>query len=174
MIAVVIGFLIYMILDRLSLLHSNHYGKNTKIITGIGAGSLSVHSFLDGIAIGLAFKIAASIGIVIAMAVVAHEFSDGINTVSVLLKNKGNRSDAIRWLIIDALAPVIGVFSTFLFVISAPLFGLALSLFAGFFLYIEAGDLLPQSISGYPKIWTSLMTILGALVSFLVAKISGT
>jgi len=73
-------------------------------------------------------------------------------------------------LLVDAAAPVIGVLSTFLFRLPAPLFGIVLALFAGFFLYIGASDLLPQSHQQYPKLWTTLMTILGAILLFIVSK----
>jgi zinc transporter ZupT len=170
---VALGFLVYMILDRLALLHSRTYKNDNGLKGKLGAGSLSVHSFLDGIAIGLAFQISTTIGIAIAIAVVAHDFSDGINTVSVLIKDNRKSSEAFKWLLIDATAPFIGVLSTFLFRLPDTLFGLVLALFAGFFLYIGASDLLPESNHRYPKIWTTFMTILGASVSYVVTKLPG-
>ena len=166
-----LGFFIYMILDRLAVLHSHKDESSAGLRGKIGAGSLSIHSFLDGIAIGWAFQISTTIGIAIAIAVVAHDFSDGINTVSVLLNNKANTRSAFKWLLIDAAAPVIGVFSTFFFRLPQSLFGLVLALFAGFFLYIGASDLLPQSQQQYPKLWTTFMTILGAGLLYIVARL---
>ena len=166
-----IGFFIYMILDRLAVLHSHKDESRAGLKGKIGAGSLSIHSFLDGIAIGWAFQISTSIGIAIAIAVVAHDFSDGINTVSVLLNDKANIRSAFKWLLIDAAAPVIGVVSTFLFRLPESLFGLVLALFTGFFLYIGASDLLPQSQQQYPKLWTTFMTILGASFLYIVARL---
>jgi ZIP family zinc transporter len=168
------GFLFYMILDRLALLHSHddHSGHG-KLKSKFGAGSLSIHSLLDGVAIGWAFQVSPSIGILIALAVVAHDFSDGINTVSIIMKEKGEDRVALKWLLIDAIAPVIGVISTFFVSVPDASFGIVLALFAGFFLYIGASDLLPQSHSQYPKIWTTIMTIMGAGVTFLVTRLSG-
>ena len=58
---VAFGFLIYMLLDRLSVLH-NHSDEDVSENRGnLGAGSLSLHSLFDGIAIGLAFQISNSI-----------------------------------------------------------------------------------------------------------------
>jgi zinc transporter ZupT len=166
-----IGFFVYMILDRLAVLHSHEDESRAGLRGKIGAGSLSIHSFLDGIAIGWAFQISTPIGIAIAIAVVAHDFSDGINTVSVLLNDKASNRLAFKWLLIDAAAPVIGVFSTFLFRLPESLFGIVLALCAGFFLYIGASDLLPQSQQRYPKLWTTFMTILGATLLYLVARL---
>src|SRR5579859_7073705 len=85
-----LGFAIYLILDRFILIHShndedleNHNNSRRGIL---GASSLSVHSFLDGVAIGLAFQVSAAVGIVIASAVLVHDFSDGINTVNLVKK----------------------------------------------------------------------------------------
>ena len=89
------GFLIYLILDRLVFLHTHAHGDEHEHeahheARGIlGAGSLSIHSFLDGVAIGLAFQVSAAIGAIVAVAVLVHDFSDGINTVNLILKNSG-------------------------------------------------------------------------------------
>src|SRR5581483_2618598 len=46
------GFVLYMVLDRVIVLHADHEGHHHH--RGIlGAGSLLVHSYLDGLAIGL-------------------------------------------------------------------------------------------------------------------------
>jgi zinc transporter ZupT len=168
---VALGFLCYMILDRMAILHK-HEGTHTGHRANLGAGSLSTHSLFDGIAIGLAFQISASIGLIVAVAVMVHDFSDGLNTVSIVLKNEGKSRDAFRWVLVDAIAPTIGVMITFLFKLPEASFGLVLSLFAGFFLYIGASDLLPESLHRYPKIWTTFMTILGIVVLYVAIKIA--
>lgn len=166
-----LGFLIYLILDRLAVLSAKKK-KNPSGLKGIlGAGSLSIHSFFDGIAIGLAFQISSSIGIIIAIAVIAHDFSDGINTVSVLLLNKAKSYSTLKWLLADAIAPVIGVLTTFLFRLPESLFSLVLAVFAGFFMYIGASDLIPESQHQHPKLWTTFMTILGAAVLYVITKL---
>jgi len=174
-----VGFVIYLLLDRLILLH--HHGeeghseeKETREASRgfLGAGSLAIHSFLDGVAIGLAFKVSPALGAVVTAAVLTHDFSDGINTVGLVLKNKGTRRQAFRWLLLDALTPVAGVFSTMLFSIKESSLGLLLALFAGFFLYIGASDLLPESHHAHPVKWTTFMTVLGIGLLYLVIKIA--
>ena len=139
----------------------------------LGAGSLSAHSFLDGVAIGLAFQASAEIGGVVAIAVLTHDFSDGINTMNMVLKNGGDRRQALRWLLIDALAPALGVGATFFFALPDSAFGVVLALFAGFFLYIGASDLIPESYHAHPKFLTTAMTVLGAAVLYLTIAIAG-
>ncbi len=172
-----LGFVIYLILDRLVIMHhhghadaESHHEHTHENRGKLGAGSLSIHSFLDGVAIGLAFQVSAAVGAIVAVAVLVHDFSDGINTVNLVLKNGGNKKMAQRWLLVDALAPVAGVWSTFFFTLPESALGIVLALFAGFFLYIGASDLLPESHHSHPTRWTTFMTILGIFVLFIAIK----
>jgi ZIP family zinc transporter len=99
-----LGFLSYLVLDRILLFHGGAASRGP-----FAAGVLCVHSLLDGVAIGLAFQTSHEVGIVVAIAVLTHDFSDGINTMNIVLKNQGRRSQAFRWLMVDALAPVLGI-----------------------------------------------------------------
>lgn len=170
------GFLLYMVLNRIILLHPHSNLRDeceNETHQGIlGAASLSLHSVLDGIGIGLAFQVSTSVGLVVAIAVLAHDFSDGINTVGVVLKHQGEWKQAFRWLLIDAIAPLIGIASTYFFTLKSDQLGLVLALFCGFFLYIGACDLLPESHHQHPKMNTSLMTLLGALVIYIAIHLA--
>jgi zinc transporter ZupT len=173
-----LGFVIYMILDRAALLHShpdevceNPVHSHTR--GQIGAGSLSLHSFMDGVAIGLSFQVSAAVGFIVAAAVLVHDFSDGINTVSVILKNGGDKNLAFKWLLADAFAPAAGILSTLFFSLHQANLGLVLALFTGFFLYIGASDLLPESHHAHPTKWTTFMTLLGILLMFAVIRVAG-
>ena len=178
-----LGFLIYLVLDRVVFLHAHahdgehdHEGEahHTQASRGIlGAGSLSIHSFLDGVAIGLAFQVSAVIGVIVAVAVLVHDFSDGINTVNLVVKNGGTRKHAFRWLIADAVAPVVGVIVTLFFTVPEQALGIILALFSGFFLYIGASDLIPESHHAHPKFLTTFMTILEAAVLYGAIRIAG-
>lgn len=163
---VALGFLLYLLLDRLLLLHAHEEHEKVEARGHARAGSLSLHSFLDGIGIGLAFQVNTAVGLVVAAAVLTHDFSDGINTVSVVTRHGGSFKKALRWLLVDALAPVLGVAVTLLFGVTHEHLGLLLALFAGFFLYIGASDLIPESHHAHPTFWTTFATILGAVVLF--------
>lgn len=169
-----LGFIGYMLLDRFAVVHSHSHDEHADCKRGrLGAGSLSIHSFLDGAAIGLAFQVSATVGTIVAIAVLVHDFSDGINTVNLILKNKGNEKSAFNWLLVDALAPVLGVLSTFFFSLPEASLGIILAVFSGFFLYIGASDLLPESHHSHPTTWTTVATILGISVLFIAIKIAG-
>lgn len=169
---VAVGFALYLVIDRVVALHSHTHddGHEHHRRGLLGASALALHSFLDGIGLGLAFQVSPSVGFIVALAVLAHDFSDGINTVTMIVKAAGTRSRAMRWLILDALAPLLGVLVTFLFSVSTAQLGILLALFAGFFLYIGASDLLPESHHEHPVYWTTFSTILGMAVLFFVVS----
>ena len=166
------GFVIFMVFDRVCSIHvhSENHCENEAHNGSLGAATLSFHSFLDGFGIGMAFKVSPEIGWIVAVAVLAHDFSDGINTVNMILKNNGKIKAAAKWLLADAFAPAIGVASTFFFTISEPALGLILAIFTGFFLYIGASDLIPESHHRHPTIGTTLMTILGIAVIYTAIR----
>lgn len=167
------GFFLYMVLDRTIAPHGDKAARIEKLWQrgALGAGSLSVHSFLDGFAIGIAFKVSPSIGTIVSAAVLAHDFSDGINTVSVILRNQGDNRSALRWLLIDAAAPVAGAGTTLILQFPQDALSLCLALFAGIFLYIGASDLLPESYHNHPTAGTTVMTIIGAVVVYVAVRV---
>ncbi len=172
-----LGFFAYTILDRFISLHTHtdddgvhtHHKPRRAMV---GAGSLSSHSFLDGFAIGLAFQASPAVGVIVTVAVLTHDFSDGINTVNLVLKNGGSRALAFKWLLVDAIAPVLGVIATLFIQVPESALSLLLATFAGFFLYIGASDLLPESHHSHPKALTTVLTLIGALVLYLAITIA--
>ena len=146
MLTVVLSFFIYSLLEKYFLTHHVHdHDDHGHIMGPLGAGSLVVHSFLDGAAIGTAFQIGASEGLIVAFAVLFHDFTDGINTVTLMLKNKHKTKNAMWFLLADAIAPVLGVIVTSFFAFSAQTLALILAFFVGEFVYIGAATLLPEA-----------------------------
>ncbi len=85
-----LGFLLYLLLDRSLPGHASpSRGRPDARRAWAAASSFAIHSFLDGFAIGIAFQASRAVGIAVAIAVLAHDFSDGLNTVSVVLRNGG-------------------------------------------------------------------------------------
>jgi zinc transporter ZupT len=172
------GFLIYLVLDRVQILRgmsSLDDGRSRVMASrgAFGAASLSAHSFLDGIAIGVALQASAAVGGLVTMAVLAHDLSDGINTTSIVIKNGGTNRQALRWLLVDALTPAAGIASTLLFRLQGGTLGLLLGLFGGFFLYVGASDLIPESHHAHPKYLTTALTLLGAATLYLAVTLAG-
>ncbi len=166
------GLFGYLILDRLILLHTHEEDDEVNAPRGFfGAFTLAAHSFLDGIAIGIGFQASAAVGVVVTAAVLTHDFSDGINTVNLVLKNGGHWRRAFQWLLVDAAAPLLGAASTLFFAIPESAIGLVLAVFVGSFLYLSASDLIPESHHRHPRALTTVMTLLGALVLYTVVRL---
>ncbi|MDQ2861189.1 MAG: ZIP family metal transporter [Pseudomonadota bacterium] len=163
------GFMAYLAVDRAFLIattdRTGHRGH-------LGAGALTVHSLLDGLAIGLGFQVSVAVGAVLAIAVLAHDFSDGINTVNLSLAGSPRPRTARRWLIADAAAPMVGIAASRAIVVSQADLALIIAAFAGFFLYIGASELLPDSHHRYPRAWTTVATLLGAALIYAVVRLA--
>ena len=169
---VALGFFGFLILDRLILLHTHEEDDEVNAPRGfLGALTLAAHSFLDGVAIGIGFQASPVVGMVVTAAVLTHDFSDGINTVNLILRNGGSWKQALRWLLVDAAAPILGAASTLLFQIPASAIGPILAVFVGTFLYLSASDLIPESHHRHPRALTTIMTLLGAFVLYIVVSL---
>jgi ZIP family zinc transporter len=142
------GFLAFFLAERLLVLHDREEAVETlssERVGVLGAAGLSAHSFLDGLAIGFAFGVDSATGFLVFIAVIAHDFADGLNTVSYVLRRSGNRRTAVKWLTIDALAPLLGAIIGSQVAISDQALGYVLCVYCGIFLYIGATDLLPEA-----------------------------
>jgi ZIP family zinc transporter len=145
---VALGFIAFFLMERVLVLHhrddpeeARSHGK----VGSLGAFGLSLHSFTDGLGIGLAFSVSVETGLLVLLAVVSHGFADGLNTVSFVLSQSGDRRRALRWLRIDAFAPLLGAVVGSLISVSEVTLGHFLAFYAGFFLYMGATDLLPTA-----------------------------
>lgn len=152
MITVVLSFLFYHLVERFFVTHTiGHDDSHGHIMGPIGAGSLVIHSMLDGVAIGAAFQVNTSIGLIVALAVLFHDFTDGINTVTIMLKNKQKKSKTILFLVLDAIAPVVGVLLVSMVAFPENLLSIILAIFVGEFIYIGASNLLPATQQFHSK-----------------------
>jgi ZIP family zinc transporter len=71
------------------------------------------------------------------------------------------------------VAPIIGIIISLFLNFSESMLGIVLSLFCGFFLYLGASDLLPESHHQHPTLWTTFMTVLGVATLYLAITIAG-
>jgi ZIP family zinc transporter len=171
---VALGFLLFFGLERLTALHrsrehTHQTGVHPEEFGIIAAAGLSVHSFLDGFAIGVGFQANVRTGLLISLAVIAHDFSDGLNTVTVVLAHGSAVKRAARWLIVDAIAPIIGAVAALPLRMGESLLPWLLAFFAGAFLYIGASDLLPEAREHDSPI-VGLATTAGMLLMFVISR----
>lgn len=174
MIALMAGFLLFHIIEKTILIshsHDTEYGEHHHPYVGwASAAALAGHSLLDGLAIGFAFQTNTAVGVALAVAVIAHSFSDGLNTVNIMLANKNTPLRAKIMLIVDALAPVTGVLLSFVISLGQTATGMFLSFFAGFLLYIAASEILPEAHSKRSSYMTIGLTVIGATLMYFITN----
>ncbi|HKD34383.1 MAG TPA: ZIP family metal transporter [Gaiellaceae bacterium] len=166
------GFLLFFLAERLLVLHHRDEAEQARAhakVGALGAAGLSIHSFIDGLGIGLAFHLGTATGLLVFLAVVTHDFADGLNTVNFVLRQSGERSQAIRWLAADAIAPFLGALTGVFIGVSDRTLGQLLAVYAGFFLYMGATDLLPEAHE-HPSGKRVALTAAGFLFTFLIAR----
>jgi len=143
----ILGFVAIFLLEKLTVIHSekSHDEPGHHHNVGlIGAVGLSFHSFLDGLAIGVGFQAGREVGFIVLMAVLSHDFADGLNTVTFMLATRNSRWRTLGLLIVNALAPVAGALLANVIRIEPRVVAYQLAFFAGFLLYLGASDLLPH------------------------------
>jgi len=174
MIALVGGFPAFHVIEKAILIHQTNeaeYEVHHHPYVGVASAlALSGHSFLDGVGIGLGFQAGTSIGIAVAIAVIAHDFTDGLNTVNLMLLNNNKSAKAFLFLLLDAVAPILGVLATLLIRVSDNALTLYLGFFAGFLLYIGASEILPEAHSKHSSYQTIGLTIIGVIFIFIVTR----
>ncbi len=176
-----VGFLAFYAVEKLTTLHVGHetatemdHGQAAHRHMGIiGASGMSLHSFLDGVALAAGLVVGGGLGLVIAVVVILHRFSDGIGIVSFMLASRTPVRETWRWLTVVALAPVGGVLLGILLPIPAQVQGAMLAVFAGFFLYIGAAELLPEAHRSDRSRWIVLATMAGVVAIYLFSVWAG-
>ena len=149
--------------------------KSVSPLSVVGPISLIAHSTLDGLAIGLAFRAGGQVGLLVGLAVLAHDFADGMNVVTLALARGGRVTAARVLLVFDALAPPIGAAIGTFAELDNLVLGFLLAAFAGVFLAVGAGHLLPEANHHRPgeSVQLVLLTTLGAAVVLVIRSVAG-
>ena len=175
--AFVIGFLLLHFSEQFAGSHEpaesdyehehSHYGN---IAGSLGALAMAVHVFLDGMALAVAFKVSNKLGFAVFVALLVHAFSDGLNTVAMLVKSGHWRKSGTYLLGVDALARIGGAAIGAAITISEPWVAVYLALFAGFLIYISTSHILPEAHSRHSSKYTMLATLGGVAIMWFVVS----
>ena len=173
-IAILIGFLLLHISERRFGGHEpvdSEYGhdhSHGSIAGGIGAVAMAGHVFLDGAALGLAFKVSNKLGIAVFIALLVHAFSDGLNTVSMLVKTGNWKSTSKMLLFVDAIARIGGATLGTYVAFEGNFVTIYLALFSGIVIYVATSHILPEAHSHHPSRWTFAATGAGVIAMWLI------
>lgn len=170
-VALIAGFLLLHFYEQLFGSHEpaesdyGHDHKHSSNIAGaLGALAMGGHVFLDGLALGVAFKVSSDLGIAVFIALLVHAFSDGLNTVSFLVKSGKWGRKGIWLLGVDAIARVSGAALGTTLVLGDNLIAIYLAVFSGIVIYLATSHILPEAHSRHSSKLTILATILGVFV----------
>jgi len=173
------------ILDKIFAVHEHHehaHGepeepcdneRHRKTKAWVRASGMVLHSACDGLAIGGGFAINYQLGFIIALAVVMHDFSDGMSTVTILKSALGHKDKSVIYmLILDALAPFAGSLVGMSLAPNPVIISLMLASFAGFFIFLSLSELLPQAHSGnLSRRMGVALTIIGILAVVFITQV---
>jgi ZIP family zinc transporter len=181
MLATAVGFLAFYGIEKLTTVHVGHeaaaeldHGEATHRHVGIiGASGMSLHSFLDGVALAAGLVVGGGLGLVIAVVVIIHRFSDGISVVSLLVASRTPVRETYKWVSIVAIAPVLGVLLGTIVAVPDKVLGVMLAIFAGFFLYVGAAELLPEAHRANRSRWVVVGTLAGVAAIYLFSMATG-
>jgi ZIP family zinc transporter len=150
-----------------------HDHEHHNIAGAVGAMAMGGHVFLDGIGLGVAFHLSNALGFAVFLAVLVHAFSDGLNTVSLMVKSGHWTSRSYALLGVDAVARIGGAtFGTYL-ALSQSLMSIYLALFSGFLIYLATSHILPEAHSRHSSRWTFGATFLGVLIMWVIVAALG-
>lgn len=150
--------------------HEHHHSGN--VAGTLGGLAMGGHVFLDGVALGVAFQVSNALGLTVFLAIIAHAFSDGLNTVSLLIKSGKWNKKATYLLIVDAIARVSGAAVGTYISFNSDAVSIYLALFAGILIYLATSHILPEAHARHSSRWTLAATFAGILLMWaLVATL---
>ncbi len=169
------GIFFFYLLDRGIHWYSHHQnkksGKHGTVNVPLVIFGDSVHNFIDGVAIAITYLINPAVGIATTLAVIAHEIPQEIGDFAILLHEGMSKKKVLIINILSALLAVVGAILGL--IIGERIEGIlpyALSITAGFFIYIALTNLLPEIHSEEKKGYAFKETaffILGVLIIWL-------
>jgi ZIP family zinc transporter len=176
-VALIAGFLSLHFIEQFAGSHEpaeSDYGHEhthaVEIAGTVGAIAMAGHIFLDGVALALAFKVSNALGYAVFIAMIVHAFSDGLNTVALLIKTGQWRSRGKYLLAVDAVARVGGAAIGSALTISDSNLAIYLALFSGIVIYLATSHILPEAHSKHPSKVTMLATLAGVVIMWAVVS----
>ena len=169
------GILIFFFIEKFFIWHHHHtYGEKEKhSYNGLVLFGDTIHNFIDGIIIAVAFVASPEIGIAAFIAVILHEIPQEMSDFGILLHGGMKRSRIVLFNVMSALASVVGAVITYFFLttvegVLTPMIAFA----AGAFIYIAASDLIPET-KRTTVINKSLLQIALVIVGILIIWYTG-
>ncbi len=134
-------------------------------------GVMTLHSFAEGVGVGVSFGGGQDFGTFISLAIAVHNIPEGL-AISLVLVPKGVKPiGAVLWSIFSSLPQPLVAVPAFLFVVAfQPFLPVGLGLAAGAMIWMIASELLPEALESAPKehVATALVFAVAAMTAFQV------
>ncbi len=176
---ILLGFLLFFALERGFTWHHHHHDIKCKDCILPRAKIIlladSLHNFIDGIVIAIAFLVNIKIGILLSISVIFHEIPQEISDFSILRTTGLSWTKAIFYNFITALFSLLGCISGY-FVLKNVEFlpNYMLAIAGGGFLFIAASDLIPEIKKDLPSkniITPFVLILVGVIIIYLLRLI---
>lgn len=160
-----LGFVMALLLDRFGPIAFSGSGKHAPARKHYG------HAVFNGAAIGIAYHVSPALSGVVSAALLVHEFSGSADAASLAaggpFPRSARRASSARGVCVAA-----GLAVTYFSGISLHTLSIALAMFGGYFAYLSASDLIPESYHEHPQLLTVAMTFGGAGAMYVLAGLS--
>jgi zinc transporter ZupT len=177
LVLVVIGFVVFHVAERFIEFHGcpscdselelrQHVGR-------MSAFGLIGHSTIDGASIAAATLVSSRTGLIVAIGIIAHDISDGLNTMLLVTRGAPPQKKDFAFLFADAAAPVIGGLIVLASSLSQRSLAVFLGLTSGFFLFTATGDLLPEAHQRSPRFAVTIAMLVGVFFIFAAMRLVG-
>jgi zinc transporter ZupT len=176
--SVLIGFFVLVMIERYMMKKGMSHGHDAngvkiKPFGTLGIAALSVHGFMDGFVIPIGLSTSTELGIVITVALVAHQIPDSFAALSMAWAAGYNKKKTIIFVLISAFDTPIGMLFGVLALYLASATGVAgvlillsLGFTAGTFVFVSAADIIPELQHSSQSMSVSLFIVVGFLAVF--------
>lgn len=131
-------------------------------------GVMTVHSFTEGVGVGVAFGGTQALGILITIAIAVHNIPEGLAISLVLVPRGSSVRSAAGWSIFSSLPQPLMAVPAYLFVESfSGVLPLGLGFAAGAMLWLVGAELVPDALET-TRLRTVVLTATGAALAMLV------
>lgn len=171
--ATLAGFVVFFILERLIMRlrgsrEGHKHSEHTESLPFLLVLGDSLHNFIDGVVIALAYVANPILGLPTALAIAAHEIPQEIGDFSILLNLGWNKKKVLTVNVIQSLLTVPGVIlGVYLGQAIEPNLPLILGVTAGIFIYLSASDIIPElhHYSSHKHVFRIVLPMIGSIMA---------
>ncbi len=174
--SVIIGFVIFFVLERYLHWRHCHKGKcDVHVFTYLNIIGDGIHNFTDGLVIGASFVVGLKFGILTTLVIIFHEIPQEIGDFGVLVYGGFSKIRALFYNFLSALTCIAGTFIGYMISSGVEKFSVyLLPVIAGGFIYIASCDLIPE-LHKQPGLKRATLSVIafsaGVLFIFLARSI---